>query len=110
MRGTSVSYLTPRIFVMFAFFRAAATQCHSGSQGTLFPPQGAVANAPTRGAGMQTRLSISRAVGEALALAFSTSCREVTWLFRAIAGVASMVAISVADRSLSLVIQFLHWI
>ena len=107
MRGTSVSCLISRIFVLIAFCRAAATQCHSGSQGTLFPPQGAVANAPTRGAGMQTR----PAVGEALTLASCARCREVTWLLRAMAGVASMaVAISAAARSLSSVIEFLHWI
>ena len=44
-------------------------------------------------------------------MASCARCREVTWLSRAIAGVASMAeAISAADRSLSLVIQFLHWI
>ncbi len=62
---------------------------------------GAGGNAPTRGAEMPTRPSIWWAVGEALALASFARCREVTWLVRAIAGVASMAAaISAADRSL----------
>ena len=56
-------------------------------------------NMPTRGAEMPTRPS------KALALAPLARCRWVSWLVRAIAGVASeAAAISAADRSLSLVI------
>src|SRR5437899_9101313 len=86
--------------------RRSSTQYDSGSQGTLSSAQGAVANAPTRGAGTQTRPSKFWAGGKALALASSARCcREVRWLVRAIAGVASMAAAnSAADRSLSLVI------
>src|SRR6266481_9329738 len=63
------------------------------------PSGGAGGNAPTRDAEMPTRPS------KALALAPLARCREVTWLVRAIAGVASVaVAISAADSSLSLVI------
>src|SRR5258708_34371353 len=82
--------------------RRSSTQYDSGSQGTLSSLQGAVANAPTRGAGMRTRPSKFWAGRKALALASSARCcREVTWLVRAIAGVASVAAaISAADRSL----------
>ena len=63
------------------------------------PCGGAGGNAATRGAEMPTRPS------KALALAPLARCREVSWLVRAIAGVASeAAAISAADRSLSLVI------
>ena len=76
-----------------------------GSQGGPLS-QGAVANAPTAGARWQRRPS-----GAILALASNTRCREVIWLSRAIAGVASMAAaISAADRRLGLVIRVLHWI
>jgi hypothetical protein len=82
----------------------------AGSQGGPLP-QGCVAKAPTRGAKRQGRPSTERAPGAALAFASSVSCCEVTWLLRAMAGVASMAAvISAADRSPSLVIPFLHWI
>jgi hypothetical protein len=68
-----------------------------------------VANAPTAGAGMQARPSTSRATDVVPALARSATCGEATPLSRAIAGVASAAtAISAADRSLSLVIRFLH--
>ncbi len=75
-------------------------------QGCFWPmlPQPCLAlgdplHAPTRGAEMPTRPS------KALALAPLARCREVSWLVRAIAGVASeAAAISAADRSLSLVI------
>jgi hypothetical protein len=44
------------------------------------------------------------------ALAFAASRSGVTWLSRAIAGVASKAAdISAADRTSSFIIQFLHW-
>jgi len=55
-----------------------------------------------------TLVTITRA-GRGTRVRVSTRCREVTWLFRAIAGVAIMaVAISAADSSFSLVIQVLH--
>src|SRR5438552_12557318 len=73
--------------------------------------QGAVAKAPTAGAGWQKRPSILRVARVVLANASNARCREVTLVSRAIAGVASVAtAISAADRSLSLVIRFLHWI
>jgi hypothetical protein len=79
----------------------------AGSQGGPLS-QGCVANAPTAGAGMQTRPSTSRASDVVVALAW---CRAVTWASRAIAGAASAVAaISAADRNLAVVIRFLHWI
>src|SRR6266436_7350317 len=69
------------------------------------PSGGAAGNAPACAAEMPTRPS------KALALAPLARCREVSWLVRAIAGVASeAAAISAADRSLSLVIKFLHCI
>jgi hypothetical protein len=69
------------------------------------PSGGAAGNAPAPAAEMPTRPS------KALALAPLARCREVSWLVRAIAGVASeAAAISAADRSLSLVIKFLHGI
>jgi hypothetical protein len=81
----------------------------AGSQGGPLS-QGAVANAPTAGARWQRRSSVEGARGAILALASNARCREATWLSRAIAGVASMAAaISAADKSLNLVIRFLHW-
>src|ERR1700730_17995818 len=80
----------------------------AGSQGGRLS-QGAVANAPTAGTRWQRRPSVKRATGAILALASNASCGEFTWLSRAMAGVASMAAaISAADRSLALVIRFLH--
>jgi len=81
----------------------------AGSQGGPLS-QGAVANAPTAGARWQRRSPVEAAPGAILALASNAGCREATWLSRAIAGVASMAAaISAADKSLNLVIRFLHW-
>src|SRR6266853_476134 len=54
--------------------RRSSTQYDSGSQGTLSSLQGAVANAPTRGAGMQTRPSKFWAGRKVLALASSARC------------------------------------
>src|SRR5258706_16477515 len=72
------------------------------SRTSQFSPSGGAGNAPARAAEMPTRPS------KALALAPLARCREVSWLVRAIAGVASeAAAISAADRSLSLVIKFL---
>ena len=81
----------------------------AGSQGGPLS-QGAVANAPTAGARWQRRSPVEGARGAILALASNARCREATWLSRAIAGVASMAAaINAADKSLNLVIRFLHW-
>lgn len=82
-----------------------------GSQGGPLV-QGCVANAPTAGAGVQTRPSTYWAVGRRLASAGAATCREVEWYSRARTGVTvSMVAASSpADKSFTLVIQFLRWI
>jgi hypothetical protein len=72
--------------------------------------QGCVAYAPTRGAGMQARPSMSSAPGGvAPASGVATKCRDTTRPSCAIAGVASMAAaISPADINFSLVIRSLH--
>jgi hypothetical protein len=72
-----------------------------GSHGGLV--QGWVAKAPTRGAR-------THAEPEVAADAFATARRAITWLSRAIAGVAIIaVVISAADKRVSVVIEFLHW-
>lgn len=77
-----------------------------GSQGTLLPVHGAVANAPTRGA--ETHVVPYRPVegADAAALAFKAECRAAKWPSRASAGVASIAAmISPVDSILRLVIE-----
>jgi hypothetical protein len=72
-----------------------------GSHGGLV--QGWVAKAPTRGA-------LTHAESEVAADAFATARRAITWLSRAIAGVAIIaVVISAADKRVIVVIEFLHW-
>jgi hypothetical protein len=76
---------------------------HAGSHGGLV--YGSDANAPTFGARTQSRSS--RAPRGALTSDPLATCRYS----RAITGVVTMAAaISPADRTLNLVIQFLHWI